>query len=154
SSAGGARSSSTTPCGLALGSRRRSPASKVRRSACTTRSLARGASPADLRLPDRAPARAEIGDRAAADDAGSVHLPERDLPARVLHHEVGMAGAVERAGADGLPARPRIGDRPAADDLIAVHFPNRDLPARILHQDVGLIIAIEIAGSDDAPAQP
>ena len=85
---------------------------------------------------------------APADDVGPVHLPDRDLPVRVLPQDVGMAVAVEVARADLVPARPGVGgeDLASASDLAGrVHLPDGDLAVVVVPLDVGEAVGVEVA---------
>ena len=85
----------------------------------------------------------------------AVHQPDRWRPIAVLPQDVGLAVAVEVAGALDLPARPRIeradgthghGFMPSISQIAGV--------PSLLPQDVGLAVAVEVAGVLDLPARP
>ena len=74
---------------------------------------------------DRLPARPGIGaDEAAAagDLVDPVHLPDRDLAARILPQDVGQAVAVEVAGPDRFPTWPGVGADPLPPPITLVPF--------------------------------
>src|SRR5206468_837923 len=100
------------------------------------------------------PARPQIAETAAADDAGALQFPDENLAARILQTDVGEAVAVVIAGPDDVPVRPGIGDDAAADHARAVHFPDGNRAVGVLPQDVGDAVAVEIAGADRMPARP
>src|SRR5437762_2028000 len=89
---------------------------------------------------------------AAARDRRAVHLPDRDVAARIPPQDVRFAVAVEIAGADDVPVS-RIGKPGEAGtrNLRAVHLPDRDVAAGVPPQDVGFAVAVEIGGADDVP---
>jgi hypothetical protein len=94
--------------------------------------------------PDRLPTRPGIeAHRPAADDVGPIHLPDRDLPVRVLPKDIGRAAA-KVARSDGLPSRPGIGAHgPARNHVGSVHSPDRGLAVCVLPKDVGLVSHLE-----------
>ena len=77
--------------------------------------------------------------------------PDRRRAVVVLPQDVGLAVAVEVAGALDVPARPRIerADGTDADRVGAVHQPDRGRAVVVLPQDVGLAVAVEVAGALD-----
>ncbi len=82
---------------------------------------------------DRFPARPRIGGHPAADDAGSVHVPDRGLTIGVLPQEVWKAIVIEVARSYLFPTRPRIGANGSAGDHMGpVHSPDRGPPIGVL----------------------
>ena len=79
----------------------------------------------------------------------AVHQPDRRRAVAALPQDVGLAVAVEVAGALDLPARPRIERAGGTDShrVDAVHQPDRRRAVAALPQDVGLAVAVEVAGA-------
>src|SRR5208282_251155 len=88
-------------------------------------------------------------------DRGAIHLPDRHVAGRVVPENVGLAVAVEVAGADDRPAG---GGRHGGDvrgggvqDRGAVHQPDRHIAGRVAPENVAHAVAVEVAGADDRP---
>src|SRR5436853_235440 len=75
---------------------------------------------------------------------GAVHQPHRRRAITVLPFDIGLAVAIEVAGAVHLPRPTRIeADIGAADQARAVHQPHCGLSVVVLPQNIGLAVAIE-----------
>ena len=82
----------------------------------------------------------------------AVHEPDRDVAAGVAPENVGLAVAVEVAGADDWPRWSGTLPRPPADDdCRAVHQPDRHVAAGVAPENVAVAVAVEVAGSGDGP---
>ena len=108
--------------------------------------------PSPLKSP--VPAKCQLGPgsaptTAAADHAGAVHLPDGDVAAGVLPQDIGLAVAVEIAGAAMLPVGPgRQADEPLRDRRWCRSSPRSRHSRWCSATGCRTAVAVEIAGAD------